>query len=98
MAPYRTSDADVVDALNVGLREARHLRGDLFYNDVLGPTPQASVAALTTPIDIEDQFQLAFVTFVVGWVELRDDQYSNDGRAATLLGQLTRELNGSMVV
>lgn len=88
--PYRYSDADLLIALNLGLQTARRLRADLFLS--VSFTLPNYTANDTTTFAIDEQYRLLFVYFVVGHVQLRDDEDSEDGRAAAFLGKFTASL------
>lgn len=92
--PYRYGDGDIVDAFNIALLEARRLRGDLFlptrfklpYFDTSGTIDMTAV------VPIEPHYRQAFVYYVVGRIELRDDEQTQDGRAAALLTKFINQL------
>lgn len=88
VAGYRYSEASLYRALNQALRDAKRLRPDIYFVDgEIQPVPTIDATNVATPIKIDDQFAQAFVLYVVGFAELRDDQFTQDSRAAALLNQ-----------
>lgn len=53
-----------------------------------------SQVALTSSIDWPMQFYPAMVAYVIGSAELTDDEFTDDGRAATLLSIFKTEILG----
>lgn len=84
-ATYRYSDAELVIALNEAISEARRIRPDLFIGRLRDGLALLSAAALGTALPIDDMMFAPVVNYVVGRAELRDDQYTADGRAVALL-------------
>ncbi len=88
--PYRFSDAQIVAALNQGLLEAYRLRKDLFLT-VETPTEYSSAsmsAAITFPIE----YRMALVYFTVGYIQLSDEEETQDARATVFLNKGTSQL------
>jgi len=85
---YRYPDTALVDALNTAMLEARRNRPDLFlrlrfelpYYDTGGATIN-----MAAPITIDPMYRMSFVMFIVGLMELRDDENTQDARAGSLL-------------
>lgn len=95
VADYRYTDDSLYRGLNMALREAKRLRPDIYLSGgALVPVPTVNAGNAATPLPIDDQFETAFVSYVVGWAELRDDQYTAEGRAGALLGQFKTALVG----
>lgn len=90
---YRYSDDSLIRALNLALPEARRIRPDLFFG-TLDALPVVTALNLATPLTLADQYKMPFVLFVTGFAELRDDQFTNDGRAGTLLARFSTQLQG----
>jgi hypothetical protein len=99
VSPYRYSDAELVDALNIGMLEARKLRADLFLplfdipwkdpGPVAGPVPPAT---LTAPVSMDPMYRQTLVYYMVGRAQLRDDEPTVDARAGALLQKFTAQL------
>lgn len=92
----RYTDTDLINAFNDALIQARTKRPDLFIDMGLrNAVPQYSMPNDTnTPFPIDYSVYPAFLFYIVGRSELRDDTYTQDGRASALLakfiGQLTQ--------
>lgn len=89
-APYRYSDNDFVEALNLGVLEAFRLRKDLFLT-VETPTEYSSGtmgAAITLPIE----YRVALVYFTCGYVQLADEEDTQDARATVFLNKGVAQL------
>jgi hypothetical protein len=94
--PYRYPDEDLVDAMNIGLMEARRLRPDLFLPlfDIpwFDPTKTAPGTDLAKPVTLDPMYRGTLVYYVVGRIQLRDDEPTVDQRAAGLLQKFTAQL------
>ena len=92
--PYRYSDDELMDALNGAFIEARAKRPDLFLDWGLRASfPQFSAETdmdLPWPIDVI--YYNTFLYYVIGWTELREDTFSQDSRAVSLLNRFTSQL------
>ena len=87
---YRYSDDELLIALNIGLLSARQKRPDLFL-----AVPDAVPSYDTndaTAIAIDAQYLPSLLYFVVGFTHLRDEEDTNDQRAAALLNKFTSQL------
>jgi len=93
-SPYRYSDADLVLALNLGVYEARKARPDLFIgrNDNL---PNYTTND-STAVSFDKQYRLALLYFVIGYAQLRDEEATQDARAAALLTSFRTMLLGQL--
>lgn len=93
---YRYTEASLRDIYNLGIREVRRVRPDFFMLASDGPLPVLTdVSDLdTTLVNIPDWSINSLVMFIAGYAELRDDQFTVDARAATLLSQFTVQLVG----
>lgn len=89
-APFRYSDVEIITGLNIGLMEARRLRADLFLPAFV--LPEATIGALTAPIAFDPMYRSALIYYVVGRMQLRDDEPTVDGRAAAMLTKFTQQL------
>lgn len=92
----RWSDDYLVDVLNQGLQELGRIRPDAFYdlydaNALNVPEIVASTTAGTgqtawdTNFALEMQFFTPLLAYVVGSIELTEDEFTVDGRAIALL-------------
>jgi len=90
--PYRYSTVDLVEALNMGILEARRLRPELFRTYFRTNLPEFSATALTAAVDIDPQYRVAFVYYMAGQAQLRDDENVQDSRAASFLNKFTTQM------
>jgi|SRR5215204_1567025 len=81
--PVRYSDSDLIDALNLGLLEARKLRADLFLGTVPGTISVTSIGGTgADPMSaIDEQYRVPLLYYVVGHALERDDEDGSDRRA-----------------
>lgn len=92
IAPYRYSDADLVENLNMGILEARRVRPDILKGYFRSSLPDFNTAAMTAEVDIDPQYRVAFVYYICGQAQLRDDENVQDSRAVTFLNKFTAQL------
>jgi predicted metal-dependent hydrolase len=90
--PYRYSDDDLLRNLNIGLQNARKLRADLFLPQTDMVPPQYTAADLAKVIPIEFGYRDAFVYYMVGRAQLRDEESTTDSRAAGLMNKFVGQL------
>jgi hypothetical protein len=89
-AAYRYSDVELVDALNICLMEARRLRPELFLPKF--SIPMFAVTDLTVPVPMDMMYRNAMIYYIVGRMQLRDDEPTQDQRAAGLLQSFMAKL------
>lgn len=91
--PYRYSDASIVSALNMGIDESFRLRPDMWlaYFELSLPSYSAGTPGATVVIPVG--FRVAFLYFIVGITQLRDQEDVTDARA----GQLLQKFGASLV-
>lgn len=92
VAPYRYPDADLVENLNMGILEARRLRPELLAGYFSTTLPDYSTSAMSTAVNIDPQYRVAFVYYICGQAQLRDDENVQDSRAAVFLNKFTSQL------
>lgn len=92
--PYRYSEADLYALFSTAIADARRLRPDLFIGRLRAAVPVYSVGNAQTAFPVDEQFFGAFVYYVVGRAELRNDQYSADNRANALITSFGVQLQG----
>jgi hypothetical protein len=91
--PYRYPDEDLVEAMNIGLMEARRLRADLFLPLFEVPwVDSGGTIDTAAPITMDPMYRPALVYYVVGRMQLRDDEPTVDQRAASLMTKFTAQL------
>jgi hypothetical protein len=91
-APYRYSDAVLLQALNVAILEARRLRPDLFL-DRFDNLPSFA-AVNSTAVDIDPQFRPALVYYMAGRAQMTDEEQTEDARATDFMARFTNILVG----
>ncbi len=91
---YRYSDDDMKLALEIALDEAYRIRPDMFIAAYGALAPAVSIigqpGSYTMPIP--RGYQSPFLYYMVGHVQLRDDEDTQDSRATALLGKFTAQL------
>lgn len=90
--PYRYPTADLVENLNMGILEARRLRPDLLMSSFRTTLPDFSDTALSATVPIDPQYRVAFVYYICGQAQLRDDENAQDSRAALFLNKFTSQM------
>jgi hypothetical protein len=90
----RYSDAEMFEAINAMLADVRTKRPDLFLPLGLR-LPLAYYDAATdmnTAFPLDVSCYNAFVYYLVGRAELREDTFSDDGRAVALMNKAVSQL------
>ena len=84
----------LLGALNTALTELRRIRPDvLSIQEQIPHFPYTNMAADgNRELPVGDVFFGPLVSYVSGWLELSDDEFTTDGRAATLLARFTAQL------
>jgi hypothetical protein len=81
---YRYSDLSIVTNLNQSMMDAYRIRPDLFLATSF-VIPAFDTALPNTLITIEPQYLPAFVYYVTGLTQARDDEQNQDARAMGFL-------------
>ena len=90
---YRYTDADMMDAFNGAMLETRNKRPDLFLAMGLRtPVPIYVLTDTTTVFPIDEFYYPAFLYYLVGRAELREDTFSEDSRAVSLMNKFSSQL------
>jgi hypothetical protein len=92
LQPYRYSDAELVSCLDEAVLETRRLRPDLVKNYFRSSLPDFDPAHLTASVPIDPQYRMAFVYYIVGQAQLRDDETTQDARASVFLNKFVSQL------
>jgi hypothetical protein len=87
---YRYSDSELVLALSFAMLEARRLRPDLFIGRA--SAVPSFVANDATPVVLDQQYRVAVIYYIVGHAQLRDEEDTQDQRAAALLGKFQSQM------
>lgn len=90
--PYRYPTTDLVESLNEGILEARRLRPDLLSSYFRSSLPDFSTAAMTAAVPIDPQYRVAFVYYICGQAQLRDEENTQDTRAAAFLNKFIAQM------
>lgn len=91
--PYRYPDVDLVDALNIGLLEARRIRPDLFLRKFDLPFFDTSGTIDTAAkVPIDPMYRSSLIYYICGRAQLRDDESTTDQRAAGFMQKFTAQL------
>jgi hypothetical protein len=95
--PTRYDDPTLINKLNRALLEISRVRPDAFWDQFDTDTddidvPRITAGTVTSVFVLPVQFFPAVVSFVVAWAEILDDEFTNDGRAAALLGQFRNQV------
>jgi len=103
--PYRYSEASIAQILNTALREVYRLRPDAYIGNFTSGQLSANLAntyttadfgltpATTFPLD-DRLFFGPVVFFIAGRLEIEDDEFADDQRAALLMAAFQKQLTG----
>ena len=90
---YRYSNDVLVEAMNLGLLEMRRLRADLFLSQLrAGTVPEYSSGTLGASVALDNQYRVALLYYIVGHVQLQDQEDPTDQRATIFLNKFTAQL------
>lgn len=86
--PYRYSTTSLVRALNLAFLEVRKLRHDLLIGV---PSPNFT-ASDGTAVPMNEMYRTALAFYMCGMMQLRDDEETQDQRAAAFLAMAQAKL------
>lgn len=89
-SPYRYADTDLVDALNAAVTESKRIRPDMWFSYTTLPSYSATNEGATVAVD--QMYGHAFCLFMVGMMQLRDQEDTQDPRAMAFLEQFQKAL------
>ena len=89
---YRYADSELISALNLGIMTARRNRPDLFLTATTIPQFTTADIASQTVFDMDVQYRVSFLFFMVGYAQLRDEEDTQDARAAAFIGKFVQQL------
>lgn len=90
---YRYTDVEMLQAFNGAMSETRVKRPDLFLElGLRNPVPYYGLADLNAPFPLDSGVYSAFVFYIVGRSEMREDVFTEDGRASTLMAKFIQQL------
>jgi hypothetical protein len=84
VAGERYGDASLIRILNAWIMELRRARPDAFVGTSTCRRPRSPTRPTSCPSPSSSSWPT--VHYVAGTAELRDDQFTQDGRANTLIG------------
>lgn len=90
----RFTDADILEGFNQALALIRRNRPDAYAALYGEETYDFDTSNLTEPFPLDEQFIPAVISMMIAWCELREDQYTAEGRAAALLQRFQVQLMG----
>lgn len=90
--PYRYPTADLVESLNEGILEARRLRPDLLKTYFRTSLPDFSTATMSSAVPIDPQYRVAFIYYICGQAQLRDEENTQDARASAFLNKFISQM------
>ena len=88
-SPYRYSDDELKLAFDLAFDEAFRIRPDMFVR--IEPETILS-APLTYEPPVPRGYQSAFLYYITGHVQLRDQEETTDSRASAMLSKFTAQL------
>jgi hypothetical protein len=90
----RYTDDEMFEAINGMMAEVRTKRPDLFLPVGLRkPMPfYSSATDMDTPFPLDTSCYSAFVYYLVGRAEMREDTWSDDGRATAMMNKAVAQL------
>jgi hypothetical protein len=90
--PYRYPDADLIEALNMAIMEGRRLRPDIFTTFFRSDLPDYTVSDLTDEVPVDPMYRKSFLYYIIGHSQLRDEENTQDTRAAAMLNKFVMQL------
>lgn len=92
--PYRYSDNSIAGYVSEAITEMRRVRPDLFLETLYDDIPIYTLSDLAVVVPTPDFYFSQIVNYVAGRTDLREDQFAQDGRAATLIVSFGVSLTG----
>ncbi len=90
--PYRYPDDDIAGYIAQAFLECRRIRPDIVSDYFDGGYPEFTGADTAEPVPLDYQYRKAFLYYVVGSCQLRDDENNEDQRAAIFLNKFVSQL------
>jgi hypothetical protein len=87
----RYSDSQLLTFARQAVHEARRVRPDMFLSNLTGAMPEYAIDAV---MPLGEEYTVYVTDFLVGRAELRDDEFSVDGRGAGLMTRFKAGLLG----
>jgi hypothetical protein len=93
--PFRFADSELVTGLNLAIKESRKIRPDFWIGVSTLPSFSAPTDVTNnTAVSVDEQYTAAFVYYICGNAQLRDEEYTQDSRAVVFLQKFTAQLLG----
>lgn len=92
IAPYRYTDLDLVEGLNMALNETRRLRPELLRAFFSTEPPSFTTASLLVDVPMDPQYRQSLLYYIVGHVQMRDDEVTQDSRAVVMLNKFVAQM------
>ena len=89
---YRYPTEDLVSALNDAFLEIRRIRPDVVASFFREDFPNYSTSDITTKVRMDPMYRKALIYYILGTVQLRDDENNQDSRAAQFLNKFVAQL------
>lgn len=90
---YRYSDDELMEAFNGAMSEARAKRPDLFLDlGLRTPLPIYTSADFALPFPLDMTVYNAFMYYLVGRSEMRDDTFVDNSRATVFINKFVNQL------
>lgn len=92
---YRNEDSVYIDKLNRALQELGRIRPDAYWSTFVGEDiviPEILEAGLGVTFEPPMQFYAPIVMFIVGQIEMIEDEFSDDGRAMAMLSSFKQSV------
>jgi len=94
VTPYRYSDDELLSYFNNALYELKRLRPDLYIGSFGSDLLIYTTSDLSTEVPFASIAFQPVLLYMAGFAELRDDEFTVDQRAGTLLRAFTGQLTG----
>lgn len=90
----RYSDAEVLEGFNQALAIIRKNRPDAYTTTFGSERYDYAPEEMNAVFPLDETFIPAVISYMTAWCELREDQYTAEGRAAALIQRFGANLNG----
>lgn len=89
---YRYSTDSLISALNMGLLEIRRLRPELVRSYFKTGVPSFSSVDTTETVLMDEQYRMSLLYYICGMAQLRDDEDTQDQRAAGFMNKFVAQM------
>lgn len=90
----RYNDVRLIRALNLAISNMRRVRPDIvaLWQSIPNYPYTSGTVGGGVLLPVDDQFFDPLVSFVAGWVEMADDEFTIDNRANTLITRFSSQI------